>query len=96
MKWSNQPVQIPKPISFEKPASYSIRVFGILDKSWSDRLGGLEIVSCEAEESDITPVTTLAGLLIDQAALLGVLNTLYNWRYPLLSVEYLGDNSRVI
>jgi len=93
MKLTNQPIQIPKCISFEQPAVYLIRVFGILDKSWSDRLGGLEIVCCEAEEDDKAPITTLTGQLIDQAALLGVLNALYNWRYPLLSVEYLGEIS---
>ena len=91
MKLTNQPVEIPKPVSFEQPVVYSIQVSGFLDKSWSDRLGGLEILCCEPEGSDGPPVTILTGELIDQAALLGVLNALYNWRYPLLSVECLGD-----
>ena len=90
MKSTSQPVQIPKQTSFEQPAVYSIRILGFLDKSWSDRLGGLEIVCCKTNDCDETPVTTLKGQLIDQAALLGVLNTLYNWHYPLLAVEYLG------
>ena len=33
------------------------------------------------------PVTILSGRLLDQAGLLGVLNTLYDLRLPLLSVE---------
>ena len=45
-------------------------------------------------EADETPVTTLLGKLVDQAALMGVLNTLYDYYHcPLLSVEYLGSTS---
>ena len=40
---------------------------------------------------DEAPVTTLVGRLVDQAALFGVLNALYDYHYPLLSVEYLGE-----
>lgn len=76
---------------FDTPARYSIRVLGTLDRSWSDRLGGMEIQNFESGESGEIPVTTLAGLLIDQAALLGVINALYDMHYPLLSLEYLGD-----
>jgi hypothetical protein len=37
-------------------------------------------------------VSTLVGVLLDQAALMGVLDTLYNcYHCPLLSVEYLGS-----
>ena len=39
-----------------------------------------------------TPVSTLVGRLLDQAALMGVLDTLYEYYHcPLLSVEYLGS-----
>jgi hypothetical protein len=93
MKLTNQSIPNTKQINFEQPAIYSIQVSGFLDKSWSDRLGGLEILCCEPEGSDGPQVTILTGELIDQAALLGVLNALYNWRYPLLSVERLGDIS---
>jgi len=37
------------------------------------------------------PVTLLVGHLIDQAALSGVLNTLYELHLPLLSVENLDE-----
>jgi hypothetical protein len=37
------------------------------------------------------PVTTLMGELSDQAALAGVLNTLYELHLPLLSVECLSN-----
>jgi hypothetical protein len=43
-------------------------------------------------KADDTIVTTLVGRLSDQAALMGVLDTLYNYyRCPLLSVECLGE-----
>ena len=37
------------------------------------------------------PVTTLTGEVTDQAALLGMLNTLYDMGFPLLKVERLGS-----
>ena len=71
------------------PARYRIRVKGYLHPSWSDRLGGMSITT--TGEADETPVSTLVGRLLDQAALMGVLDTLYNYyQCPLLSVEYLG------
>ena len=77
-------------LTLDTPARYRIRVKGYLDCSWSDRLGGLDITTSSQE--DVGPmVTTLRGDLLDQAALAGVLNTLYNLHLPLLSVEYLGD-----
>ena len=72
------------------PARYQIRVKGYLDKSWSDRLGGMSITT--TGQADEAPVTTLVGQLADQAALLGVLNALYNYYHcPLLSVDLLGS-----
>jgi hypothetical protein len=38
------------------------------------------------------PTTALRGRLLDQAALLGVLNALYGLHLPLLSVEHLGND----
>jgi hypothetical protein len=39
---------------------------------------------------DDEPVTILTGELVDQAAVLGVLNVLYNLRLPLISVDYIS------
>jgi hypothetical protein len=79
-----------KGLRLDMPATYRIRVQGILNESWSDRLGGVTITTSEAE--DDAPVTILSGRLLDQAALLGVLNALYDLHLPLLSVEYLPAN----
>ena len=70
---------------------YQIRIRGYLDESWSDRLAGMTITFFE-EDTGIK-ITTLCGDLLDQAALFGVLNALYDMRLPLLSVERL-DVSR--
>ena len=74
-------------LRMENQARYHIQVQGILDPSWGGRLGGLEITSTKVEGT--TPLTTLRGDLHDQAALMGVLNTLYDLRLPLLSVQCL-------
>ena len=72
----------------EKTTSYRIRVLGELDKKWSDRLGGMNItIDRKVNQS---PVTTLVGTLRDQAALAGVLGTLYELHLPVFSVERLN------
>jgi hypothetical protein len=78
-----------KGIKLETPSTYRIRVQGHLDSTWSNRLGGMAIT---VEPSANKPaVTVLAGHLADQAALSGVLNTLYDLHLPLLSVENLDE-----
>lgn len=76
--------------SFGNPAIYSIRVMGRLDKSWSKRLSDLTILSYHTVLIEGMEMTKLTGKLSDQAALLGVLNTLYNLQLTLWSVECLG------
>ena len=51
---------------------------------------GVMLVTVE-QISNRPPVTILVGLLADQAALSGVLNTLYEMHMPLLSVENLDE-----
>ena len=77
-------------ISVEQPAIYTIRVLGKLRETWSERLGGMTILSYNTMLKDGMDVTTLTGKLQDQTELAGILSTLYNLRLPLLSVEYLG------
>jgi hypothetical protein len=70
------------------PATYQVRVRGVLDTSWSDNLNGMSIVT--DYEGDDTPTTILTGRLADQAALTGVLNALHDLGFPLLSLEVLS------
>ena len=71
--------------AMEYPAIYRIRVMGQLDSSWSERLGGMTVTTTGGR--DTAETTMLEGQLLDQAALTGVLNTLYDLHFPLLSVE---------
>ena len=67
------------------PAMYRIRVQGRLGSSWSERLAGMTVTTSGGR--DTVETTMLEGQLLDQAALTGVLNTLYDLHFPLLSVE---------
>ena len=67
------------------PATYRIHISGHLDASWSDRLAGMSITT--VRKKDTSNLTILEGRLLDQAALVGVLNTLYDLSLPLVSVE---------
>ena len=74
----------------QSPGNYRIRVEGRLGAEWSDRLGGLQIsTACEGAQL----ITTLSGPLIDQASLLGVVNTLHDLQLTILSVKRLGNGT---
>ena len=73
---------------FDSSATYRIGVQGRIPVRWCDRLQGMAITECSSEAGP--PVTTLAGELPDQAALAGVLNTLYDLHLTVLSVERLS------
>lgn len=60
---------------------FEIQVRGHLDKSWSDWLEGLEVKLQDNGEM------MLSGHIKDQAALMGILNKLYNLNLSLLSVN---------
>lgn len=87
-------MELPKECKMEKyrpsagmfePATYRISILGTLDKKWSDYCGGMTI------EHDLAlnqyPMTTLTGQLIDQSALIGVLNSLFDMGCPIISLE---------
>jgi hypothetical protein len=78
-----------KGLKLETSSTYRIRVQGYLDSTWSNRLGGMAVAT--EPPADRPPVTVLAGRLADQAALSGVLNTLYDLHLPLLSVENMDE-----
>jgi hypothetical protein len=61
-------------------------VQGVVPESWLDRLGGLRVTAATKG------ITTLEGQLPDQAALNGVLDTLYGLHLPLLEVICLSDD----
>ena len=81
--------------TYDQPSVYAIHVAGRLDSSWSECLGGLTVTYQVGEGQDGGTVTVLYGWLPDQAALLGVLNALYNARYPLLFVRHLRQQQPI-
>jgi hypothetical protein len=80
-----------KEYPFDRPGTYCIRVLGMVDESWSNRLAGMKINTVKSK--NLEPITTLTGSVPDQAALSGVLETLYELHLTLLSVEMLEDNN---
>lgn len=72
---------------YDHPGIYAIYVAGRVDTDWVACSGGLTVMYEYDPNGD--PISILKGLLPDQAALVGILTTLYNARYPILFVTYL-------
>lgn len=72
-------------LSLDQPATYQITVPGRLDDSWSEWLEGMTIAVERA--GDRLTITTLTGVVADQAALHGLLSRLYSLGLPLISVS---------
>jgi hypothetical protein len=71
----------------EQPALYEIQVQGVISQGWLDYFEDLQ-TSVEGEDGWAT--TTLTGWATDQAALVGLLQKLYNLGLVLLKVERKG------
>ena len=65
---------------------YRIKVKGVLEPVWSERLGGLELSSWQGE-------TTLSGYVGDQAALHGLLMQIRDLWLPLLLVQEIDSEN---
>jgi hypothetical protein len=73
-------------VSLLEPAVYRISIQGILDKNWSEYCCGMTIEHESDPKRDT--MTILSGRLVDQSALIGVLNWLHDLGCPILAVEY--------
>ena len=82
-------INIADGLKFTSPATYQILVKGFLDESWSERLNGMAIVNMNSVSG--MPVTKLYGQVRDQAELLGVLNSIYEMHFSLISVDFSLD-----
>ena len=69
------------------PAVYRIRVVGQVDPRLSGSVGGMQITKSGDSSGHVE--TLLIGRVPDQAALAGVLNTLYEMHLPVKSLECL-------
>lgn len=75
-------------LTFDSAATYRIRVRGQIAPHRSDWFQGMTIRPAAPEDEPES--TLLEGELPDQAALAGVLNTLYDMHLPVLSVQCLN------
>jgi hypothetical protein len=68
---------------------FEIHIKGHLDSSWADWLEGLEIKLLDNGEM------VLSGDIVDQAALMGILNRLHNLNLTLLSVNKIDQKNDI-
>lgn len=74
----------------DMPATYRICVIGVLESSWAERYWGMP--STIVTHADEPEQTMLVGEVADQAALIGIINALYNKGYTIVSVERVIHN----
>jgi hypothetical protein len=74
------------------PAVYQIRVRGRLASRWTDWLGGLTISAQDTKDG--APEAVLVGSVVDQPALRGILNKLWDLNLTLISVNRIDITSR--
>ncbi len=71
------------------PMTYLIRVIGELDARWLDRFKEISITVTAAP--GMTYVSTICTHDADQAMLVGILNALYNYQYPIFYLKCLDS-----
>lgn len=73
-------------LRLSEPARYQIQIQGRLDAGWGDDFGGMTL----GVETD-SAITTLEGIVPDQAALFGLLLRMRDLGLPLLLVRWVGE-----
>ena len=69
-------------------STYQISVSGYLDIKWSDCLSGMSISHYESADGECSLLT---GGISDQSELLGVLNTLNDYHFPIISLNKINS-----
>ncbi len=77
-------------LNLDRPATYQIKVPGRLDEPLSDWVEGMTVTV--EKQGEGPPTTTLTGVLVDQAALQGLLRRLYTLGLPLIEVKWVGPD----
>jgi hypothetical protein len=70
--------------NFQGSATYQITVKGKVDAKFMNRLNNLSVSHTETDDRTLT---TLTGIIPDQAALNGLLNILYDHQYSVISLQ---------
>lgn len=74
-------------VPMDMPSTYRICVTGCLESELAERLWGM--ISSPVEKIGEPQQTALVGEVADQAALVGIINALYNSGHTVVSVERL-------
>jgi hypothetical protein len=74
-----------------QPTTYEIRVRGQIGKRWQHWFDGMATVLDSGRDG--SPITTLTGMVIDQAELRGILNKLWDLNLTLVSVTRVQEDS---
>lgn len=78
-----------KRLRLDEPATYRIAIQGRLDNQWVTYFDGMTIaIDTSAQD---TTLTTMTGLVLDQAALHGLLTRIRDLGLPLLLVERIEE-----
>ncbi len=77
-------------LSMDQAATYQITIQGRLTKNWSAWFDGLTVTVSETQGRPT--LTTLTGVVADQAALHGLLSGIRDLGLPLLLVECLNTH----
>lgn len=75
------------PVPLDMPATYRICITGCLESELAERRWGM--TSSPVEKIDEPEQTMVVGEVADQAALIGIINALYNSGHIIVSVERL-------
>ena len=70
--------------AYQGSSTYQISIEGLLEEKWSERLAGMNIYHFQSNNGSLTMLT---GEIIDQSELFGVLNTLNDYQYKIISVN---------
>ena len=76
---------------FTLPATYCIKVQGVIDERYSGYFGDMVLSTKKNTEGQITSILT--GKLKDQSELMGVMNALYSLHLPIVSIKTLDKKS---
>lgn len=71
---------------------YQIMVAGVLDQTWSDWFGGMEIVTESAGQCQT--ITILTGTIADQAHLRGILSRIWDLNLKVLAVHQIAPTRK--
>ena len=74
-----------KTTDFSLPVNFKIEVNGFIDEHFIDYFGEFSITHKRIDDDKM--VSCLRGNVLDQAALIGILNLLYDMRFPIISVK---------